>query len=97
MRQEITSDMAAQYNVPAGIYVDQVIPGSGADNAGMKSQDIIDKADGKDCLTMADLTTILNTHKAGDTMTLEVKRKNGSNWDTVNLTVTLGEDKPSNS
>ena len=98
MGQEISASMAQMYNVPQGIYVDSVIPGGGAANAGMKSQDIIYKMAGQEALTMAECNTIKNQYKAGDTIEIDVKRKDSSgNWNDVKLNVTLTEAQPSGS
>jgi len=95
-RQEITKDMAERYGVPQGIYVGEVTPFGGAEKAGMKVQDIIVKVGGEECLTMARCNEIKDKYKAGDTLEIEVKRKNEATdkWETAKLSVVLTEEKP---
>ena len=95
-RQEITKDMAARYEGPEGIYVGEVTPFGGAEKAGMKVQDIIVKVGGEECLTMIKCNEIKDKYKAGDTLEIEVKRKNEDNdkWESVKLSVVLTEEKP---
>ena len=57
-----------------GIYVQSVQNFSPAEKAGIKSADIIIKADGKDVKTIDELNEIKNTHKIGETMTLTINR-----------------------
>ena len=95
-RQDITREMAERYGVPMGIYVADVTPFGGAEKAGMKIQDIIVKVGGIECLTMQKCDEIKDKYKAGDTIEIEVKRKNEATdkWETVKLSVVLTEEKP---
>lgn len=72
-------------SVKSGVYVASVNRGGSGSQAGLRQGDIITKADGKTVDDVADLHTILYTHKLGDTIKLEVVR-NGQN---KNLTVNL--------
>lgn len=77
------------YNVPAGVLVDEVIPFSGAYNAGLKRGDIITKFNGKQVKTLAELNELKNKHKPNDKVVLEVYR----NGKTMTIEVILTEDK----
>lgn len=90
--REITSEMSSYYNMPVGLYVVSVSPGSGAEGAGILVGDIIVKADGKAVTTMNELNDIRDTHKAKETMEITVVRSGK----TMSLKVKLGEEKPSN-
>lgn len=84
------SDVASQYyNIPVGIYVQSVAQGGGADKAGIKQGDVITSLAGKNVQTLSDLSTIMKSYKAGDTVSITVVR-NGSK---LNLKLTFGEDK----
>ncbi|MGB9809527.1 MAG: S1C family serine protease [Caldanaerobacter sp.] len=72
--QTITPQDAAQYNLPVGVYVVQVQPGSGAEKAGIQPGDVIIKADGKQINSFEDLQTIINSHKVGDTINVTIWR-----------------------
>jgi serine protease Do len=65
--------------------VEQVVPGSAADKAGLKVGDVIVKADGKDIKTSDDLRRALQAKKPGDTMALQVVRNGASQ--TIQVTV----------
>ena len=88
--REITTDMSTYYNMPIGLYVVSVSPGSGAENGGILVGDIITKADGKEVTNMDELNDIRDKHKAGETMEITVVRSGKD----VSLKVTLGEEKP---
>ncbi|MDH4184055.1 MAG: trypsin-like peptidase domain-containing protein [Nitrospinota bacterium] len=67
-----------------GILIRETIPGSGAENAGLKGSyvrggqiilgDLIKSIDGKPVHTFDDLGTVLDQHRVGDTVTVEVFR-----------------------
>ena len=88
--REISSDMSTYYNLPMGLYVVSVTPGSGAEKAGVLMGDVIVKADGKEVTNMDELNDIRDKHKAGETMEITVVRSGKE----VSLKVTLGEEKP---
>jgi uncharacterized protein YndB with AHSA1/START domain len=56
------------------IHISGTMAGTGAEAAGLKSDDVMLKMDGKKTETFNDLTAIITTHKAGDTVTLEIFR-----------------------
>lgn len=81
------SSQAQYYGVPAGAYVEAVLEGSAADKAGLKVGDIITAVDDTTVTTTKELSTAMNSHKAGDTVTLTVYREGKS----VTVTATLDE------
>ncbi|MGI6555172.1 MAG: S1C family serine protease [Bacillota bacterium] len=85
--QEITPEMSEWYNIPTGIYVGGVVPGSPAARVGIKPEDIIVEIDGSRIASYADLDNIIAKHKVGDKISIAVVR-DGSRR-TFNLT--LGE------
>jgi S1-C subfamily serine protease len=93
------SDLDAQtkqqfdVTVDSGLLVQTVSSGSGAEKAGLKEGDVITKVDGKDVKSSDDLRTVIQTKKAGDTLTIEVQR----NGQTQTLTATLGSRGAQNS
>ena len=78
---------AKKYKLEVGVYIKSVEDFSPAEKSGLKSGDVIIKADGKSITTMDELNEIKNSHQIGDTITLTVNR-NGNNKD---ITVTLEE------
>ena len=79
---------AAQLGVNAyGVYIVEVVKGGPADKAGLQAGDRIVSVDGSEVATQSDLGTLMQNHKAGDTIEITVAR--GGQMQTV--TVTLGE------
>ena len=68
-----------------GVYVSEVVSGSAAEKAGVKSGDIITKIDDTDLSVMSDLTKHLYNYTTGDSATLVVNR----NGKEVKLNVTF--------
>ena len=85
---------AAQLGVNAyGIYVVDVVQGGPADRAGLKTGDRIVSIDGSEVAQKTDLGTIIQSHSAGDTLSITVARS--GQMQTVSLT--LGEKTAANS
>ena len=85
---------AAQLGVNAyGVYIVEVVKGGPADKAGLQAGDRIVSMDGSEVATQSDLGTLMQNHKAGDTIEITVAR--GGQMQTVN--VTLGEKGADNS
>ena len=76
---------ASRNNLPLGIYVVSVEDFSAAEKAGVKSGDVIIKADGKEVKTMNQLNEIKNTHDIGDKMTITVSRNGQEKERTLTL------------
>ena len=85
---------AAQLGVNAyGVYIVEVVKGGPADKAGLQAGDRIVSMDGSEVATQSDLGTLMQDHKAGDSIEITVAR--GGQMQTV--TVTLGEKGADNS
>ena len=85
--RDLDEKTAAVYKLVEGIYVVSVEEYSAAEKAGIKSGDIIIKADGKEVKTMTQLNEIKNSHQIGDTMTITVNRDGKEK----EITLTLAE------
>ncbi|MBQ0058706.1 MAG: trypsin-like peptidase domain-containing protein [Lachnospiraceae bacterium] len=87
----VDEDKAAYYDLPAGIYVQETVSGGAAATAGISEGDVILNVDGQKTGTVDELTTILNQHKPGDQVTIEIARpgQKGS-YISGNVQVTLG-------
>ena len=62
------------YNLPSGVYVASVSPGSDAAAKGIAKGDIITAINGTEVSTLDELNTVKNQFVAGDTVTLTVYR-----------------------
>ena len=74
----------------SGLYVDDVVPGGGAEQAGLQKGDIITKVDGNNAYESSDLQETVGRLQPGDRVNLTVARGN----ETKNFTVTLKADVP---
>lgn len=74
--QTISSDMAAQMDMPQGALVRQVVQNSPAQKAGISAGDVIVSFDGSTVSTMEGLKSKIEGKKAGDTVKIVVKRQN---------------------
>ena len=75
-------------NLTKGVYIRTVASFSPAEKAGLQAGDIMIAIDDQQILTYDDMTTIKDSHKVGDTITIKYVR-NGS---TKTTQLTLGEE-----
>ena len=80
--QEVSSDYGGY---TPGLYITDIISGSGAEAAGLRSYDRIVSADGTEISTYAELSQVLREKKVGETLELVIER----DGQTMNFTVTL--------
>jgi len=73
----------------AGLYVDQVVPGGGAEQAGLQKGDIITKVDGNPAYESSDLEEPVGRLQPGDKIHLTVLRGNEEKKFTVTLKAEL--------
>lgn len=98
--QTIDSSMASQFDMPSGVYVQQVIKSSPAQKAGISAGDVIVSIDGSSVSTMDGLKEKISNLKAGKKVKIVVKRQNQmGTYEKKTLSVTLGKksDAPSTS
>jgi len=90
--KELDEDAANTLHIDrtAGLYVDDVIPGGGAEQAGLEKGDIITKVEGNKVYESSDLQEPVARMEPGDKIHLTVLRGN----DEKNFTVTLKANKP---
>jgi putative serine protease PepD len=73
---------------PAGVVIVQVQPGGGADQAGLKAQDVITAINGQKTTSTSSLNDVLAGLKPGDQAKVTVQKASGG---TQTVTVTLGQ------
>lgn len=88
--RDIDEQTASAYEVPMGVYIQFVDPGSDSYAQGLKGGDIIVAINDQKITNMAELNKIKDKHKAGESIKLTIYR------DGKNLTVSikLSEQKP---
>ncbi len=90
--EDISGQLGAYFGVPGGegILVEEVLPGSAAEKAGLKAGDVIIKVDGERVKTTMELREKLRSKREARSVTLEVTRKGAA----VSLPVEIESPKP---
>lgn len=70
----VSSEMAQIYDFPEGVYVYEVYPGTGAEEAGLRKGDIITKFEGSTINSMEKLQENLAYYEAGETVDITIER-----------------------
>ena len=83
----VDNSVSKRYNIPEGIYVEEVTKNSPADKSGLKQADIITKIEGKDVKSVNELNQIKFTYSIGDTVKLTIYR----NGETLEIDLVLAE------
>ncbi len=86
----VDAEMAQRFNMPEGVYVYSVTPGSAAEAAGIRQGDIITGIQGQTVKTTDELNKIKDEYDAGETITLTIVRSG----ETLELSLTLQEIVP---
>ena len=86
---DLTPEVAERFGLPvdSGALVQRVEPGSGAEEAGVRENDVITAIEGHEVGSYGDLVGALRDYRPGDTVGLAVVR----NGNEMTLDVTLGE------
>lgn len=89
--QNVTELYAQRFNMPIGVYVNDVIEGSPADEAGLEQGNIITGLDGNTIETIEDLKNVLSYKKAGQKVKLIIQVRENGAYTEKTLEVTLGK------
>ncbi len=75
---DVTSELADEANIDVvkGVYITDIVPGGAADEAGMKSGDVIVEFDGKNTDTTSELEEQVSKKRPGDKVEVVVLRNN---------------------
>ena len=88
--QEVNEIYAERFNMPIGVYINDVVAGSPAEKAGLMQGDIITGLDGSKIETVEDLKNALSYKKAGKMVKLTIQVLDGGVYTEKVLDVTLG-------
>ncbi|MHB8130593.1 MAG: S1C family serine protease [Mobilitalea sp.] len=89
--QNVTDVYAERFNMPIGIYINDIIENSPAESAGLMQGDIITGVGETKVETIDDLVEILSFKKVGDVIDLKVQVKENGAYAEKTLVVTLGK------
>lgn len=84
----VSTTVSERYNVPEGIYVEEVEKDSPAEKSGLQKADIITKIEGNEVKSVNELNKIKYTYKIGDTIKLTIVRNN----EEMEISITLVEE-----
>ncbi len=88
--QEVTEVYSQRFNMPIGIYVNDVVADSPAAKAGLAQGDIITGLDGVKIESIDDLKNALSYKKAGQSIKLTIQVLDGGSYAEKVLDITLG-------
>ena len=88
---DVNAQTAAQYNMPTGVYVSQVITDSGAEAAGIQKGDVITGFNGQSIASMKEIQNALAQCSPGDQVTVTVARESIMGYAESQVQVTLTE------
>lgn len=74
--KDVTKDISEEYNLPIGVYVQQIQEFSAAEKAGLKPGDVITEINGTKITSVTDIDAIKNKAKSGDVLSITVTRDN---------------------
>lgn len=91
---DVSEDSSQMYDMPTGVYISEVVRGSGADNAGLTKGCIITKLEGTSVNSMTALKEQLQYYAVGDTVkvTVQVPGSRGE-YQSKDVEVTLGKNR----
>lgn len=84
-------ESSATFDPAQGLPVTVVIPGSTAATLGIQAGDLLNTFNGKPLRAQADLAAALNATKVGDTVTIEITRKQGDKSEKKTLSGAISE------
>lgn len=87
----VNDEVGAQFNMPNGIYLTQVVEGSPADQAGIRPGDIISAFDGRSVSSMSALSERMKYYAAGTTVDVTLMVAENGEWVEKIVPVTLGQ------
>ncbi|MGN0294819.1 MAG: S1C family serine protease [Lachnospiraceae bacterium] len=87
----VDSTSAQAYDMPQGVYVYSILDGGAASKSELQVRDIITKINGTKVTTQEDLTEELKYYSIGDTVKLTVSRANGTEYESMEIEVTLAK------
>ena len=85
----VDSQTSKMYDIPEGIYLQEVIKGGPGDEAGLLKGDIIKKFDGVSVTTIAELRSKLDYYEAGEKVDLVICRQENGEYVEKTITVKL--------
>ncbi len=90
---DVTEIVSDTYQMPKGVYIAQVVEGSGAANAGLMQGDILTRFDGRNITSMDEVQGLLRYLTAGTTVEVTFQRAQNGEYKEQTVEVTLGSKR----
>jgi len=89
---DVTEDVASYYNMPIGVFLNELAKDGAAEKAGLLPGDIITKADNVEITSITQLRDYVTSKRIGAEVTITYMRKSASEYKEGTLKVTLGKN-----
>ena len=90
---DVTEEASKYYNIPIGVYINEVVQGGAAYKAGLKVSDVIVKVNNIEVTSMTQLKEYVNSLKVGTKIDITYMRNSdGNKYKKSQVTVTLGKN-----
>lgn len=89
--RNVTSDLSIQFNMPIGVFINDIVEASPAEQAGLASGNIIVGFNDVKIETVDDMLNILSYSRPGEEIILKVKEHQNGEYIDKELNVVLGE------
>ena len=88
----VSTEAVQMYGIPSGVFVSEVTEGGAAENAGLTSNSVITKFNGKTVSSIDQLIEYLSYYEPGEEVELTVQVPEGRSYKEETLTVTLDKN-----
>lgn len=89
---DVTEEIASFYNMPIGVFINEVSKGGAAEKAGLMNGDIITVADDIDITSITQLRDYVNSKRVGTQVEITYMRNTNGQYEEGKVTVTLGQN-----
>ena len=89
---DVTEDVASFYNMPIGVFVNEVSQNGAAEKAGLLSGDIITAANDIEITSITQLREYVNSFRAGTEVEITYMRNTDGEYEETKVSVTLGSN-----
>lgn len=87
---DVSYEASEMYEIPTGVVISEVVENGPADQAGVKSGDVLTELDGHSISNMSQLQDVLEYYAAGETVDIDVQRADNGEYQAQTLSITLG-------
>src|SRR5699024_6940939 len=77
---DVSSEASEMYGIPTGVVISEVVENGPADQAGVKSGDVLTELDGRSISNMSQLQDVLEYYAAGETVDIDVQRADNGEY-----------------